>query len=380
MNSTQALLPIQSLYLHFPFCRHLCNYCDFYKKIGPEKEKLESFHNYLLESWHKHEKLLAENNYQMANLKTFYIGGGTPSLWGQRGVEFLTDFFKHNNIQLEDDCEFTLEVNPGSWTSSGLEAWKDFGVNRFSLGIQSLDERFLKVLDRVHNLEDVHHTLSKFRSLKANYSVDFMLGLPFSKKYERDITKELEEILDYGPAHISLYILTTKDNYIHAKHLPSEEWIEEEYQTVFKLLKSRGFTHYEVSNFAIPGHESLHNLEYWRSGAVAALGASATGFLPARKVRYKWVPGQGPKLNIEQLSEESFKIEKFYMALRSQLGVIPSAFFNGEDLRDFYQLTQSWQKRGLLKSCSEEKVEASSQGYLVLDSMIDEVFSHTKGL
>jgi len=151
---------IESLYLHFPFCRHLCNYCDFFKKV-PQNRSLElsDFHRYLDSSMLEHQKLMESSGYSWAPLKTLYIGGGTPSLWGEEGASFLQSFLKKYQIELDPDCEFTLEVNPGSWSEEGLNQWRALGANRFSLGVQAMNEKAIVALDRVHNLEDVKETL-----------------------------------------------------------------------------------------------------------------------------------------------------------------------------------------------------------------------------
>jgi oxygen-independent coproporphyrinogen-3 oxidase len=248
---------------------------------------LQKFHLYLEQSYQVHSELMQQYNYKFAPLKTFYIGGGTPSLWGTEGVAFLKEFFKAKGLELASDCEFTMEVNPGTWNRESLEQWREFGVNRFSLGIQSYQEKMLKVLDRVHSLEEVREILAFFDEWNVNFSVDFMLGLPKSDELQRDVIKELEEVLAYDPDHLSLYILTVKSNYIHSKFLPTEDWIEDEYLKVSEHLIGKGYKHYEVSNFAKPDKKSQHNLSYWKSKTVGALGPSATGYLAEESVRQR---------------------------------------------------------------------------------------------
>jgi len=171
---------LNSLYIHFPFCRHLCNYCDFYKTIPQNGSEINSFHKLFEDSFEKHQNLMESNSFTWAPLETLYIGGGTPSLWGAEGAIWLRNFLNSKEIKFSDDLEFTLEVNPGSWTVESLEEWKKTGVNRYSLGIQSLDGRFIKHLDRVHSIEDTFATLEYFKNKNYNFSVDFMLGIPFS--------------------------------------------------------------------------------------------------------------------------------------------------------------------------------------------------------
>lgn len=362
---------ISSLYLHFPFCRHLCNYCDFFKKVSPNlSSDLGGFHNYLEEAFDQHEKLMKKHGYSWAVLETLYIGGGTPSLWGEEGANFVNEFFKKRSLKLAANCEFTMEVNPGAWTPEGLAQWESVGVNRYSLGIQALNAQAIKYLDRVHTLENVYETLEYFSQKKANYSVDFMLGLPYSESLQRNIKSELETIMKYAPTHLSVYILTVKENYTHFKKLPTEEWIEKEFLEVADYLRDQGYSHYEVSNFAKPGKESEHNLRYWRSAPVAALGPSATGFFPQDKLRYKWKTKEA-SLELEVLNEGEFLLEQIYMALRSE----------GIPLQEKIKENPKWE--GLAQKWIDQKhatltdkgiLRLSSRGYLLLDSLMNEIF------
>lgn len=365
---------VNSLYIHFPFCRHLCNYCDFYKNIPKNKDKeYEDFEKSLIEGYSELEKLLSKNNSKIESLNTLYLGGGTPSLWDQRGAEFLKNFLLERNINLGPSAEFTLEVNPGAWTEAGLTSWQSTGVNRYSLGIQSLDANFLKIIDRVHNIDDVYETLEFFHKNQLHFSVDFMLGLPFSEKYNRNIIEELTEILKFNPEHISLYILTTKAGYVHKDHLPSEEYIESEYLEVAKFLIARGFDHYEVSNFSKPNKESKHNLKYWRSESVAALGRSATGFLKESAIRYKWKVSKN-EYSQEHLTEAELLLEEVYMGLRiNQLYDFSKIISNTEK---FEEVLISWTENDYIKERDEFKISLNSKGFLVLDSLMNDLFKH----
>ncbi len=363
---------IESLYLHFPFCAHLCNYCDFYKKVPQNKSQdFKNFHDYLQSAFNEHEKLMKENGYSWAPLKTLYIGGGTPSLWGMEGKEFLENFLKKNNLKLSAQCEFTMEVNPGAWEESILNEWEKIGVNRYSLGIQSLDAVMSKYLDRVHSINDVYDTLDFFQKKKVNFSVDFMLGLPYSSDQARDVIAELTKALKYSPSHFSVYILTVKDNYTHHKKLPNEEWIQREYLEVAEFLKSRNFNHYEVSNFALPNKESHHNLNYWRSATVAALGPSASGFFAEKKLRYKWKTNS-PTAEIENLSNSEFQLEKTYLALRSSIGLDLKSFKS--EFNDLNKLALGWRDNGYALINTDQILTLTSKGFLILDSLMNELF------
>lgn len=361
------------LYLHFPFCRHLCNYCDFYKKIPQSSAELDSFHEYLTKSWIKLSEMAEIKNESFLKLESLYIGGGTPSLWGETGAHFLQKFMIDRGIERDSDCEWTLEVNPGSWTKLGLEAWRSAGVNRFSLGIQALDQRFLKILDRVHSLDEVYETLTYFGEENLNFSVDFMLGLPNSKLWERSIEKELNEILKFNPKHISLYILTVPSHYRHYDELPDEEWIEKEYLLVANFLRQHGFEHYEVSNFAKPGFESRHNLAYWRNETVGALGPSATGYFAESGFRYKWMTTK-PEFVPEQLTSAERELEKIYMRLRTSLGLNLKESYSSLDEARLRQLIDQWTDKGLAVETGPFVVRPTSKGFLLLDSLMNDLF------
>ncbi|MFZ4712722.1 MAG: coproporphyrinogen-III oxidase family protein [Bacteriovoracaceae bacterium] len=360
---------VESLYIHFPFCKHLCNYCDFYKAIPQDfGQDLLNFHQLFEREWTEHQKLMLEEKVQMKSLKTLYIGGGTPSLWKEEGALFLKNFLQQNQLDFDPEYEFTMEVNPATWTDQGLSAWRESGVNRFSIGVQSYREDFLKILDRVHDLSEVKKTLQYFSNIGVNYSIDLMLGLPHSEELKRDVIEELKALLNYGPSHFSVYILTVKPQYKHYSHLPSESYIENEYLKVAEFLKSYGFVHYEVSNYALPQKESQHNLQYWKGASVAAIGPSATGFFHQENqaLRYKWKTTDHA-FERERLTEKELKFEQIYLGLRTTLGLKESNLSVQN-----VAVCDAWISRKLATK-SEGFYRLNSNGYLLLDSLILEL-------
>lgn len=366
---------MKSLYLHFPFCRHLCNYCDFYKKVPKSKSEIFAFHELLSHQLAQLKQIATDEGLEMGPWETLYLGGGTPSLWGEEGAAFFQQFLSDPDMKLAESCEWTMEVNPGTWTRKALTAWQDLGVNRFSLGVQSLDSRFLKLLDRVHSLDEVYETLEQFKSMQVDYSLDFMLGLPRSMPLGRDILAELEEMLSYAPSHLSLYILTTRKDYVHAADLPDEDWVADEYLKVAEYLAERGFEHYEVSNFALSGKRSRHNMAYWKCESVAALGPSATGYLAGARKRFKW----GPRPDVvqwEELTAEQEKIEFIYMSLRSAVGLeLKTVRSWAEEPSSVDELVQKWHKQGLVE-LQDGHFCATTSGFLQLDGLMDELFRY----
>ena len=358
--------------MHFPFCQHKCNYCDFYKKVPRMESEKRDFEDFLNDSWEKHMGLMKKYGYQWGELETIYLGGGTPSLWGADGAVFLRSFLRQWKVRLAQKCEFTMEVNPGSLSAKDLCQWRETGVNRFSLGIQSLDNFFLKVLDRVHSLKEVYQGLELFAEEGVRFSVDFMLGLPFSQERERNVLQELETVLKYSPSHISVYILTLAKGHPLFKSLADEAWVEREYLEVSDYLKKCGYFHYEVSNFSKFGEQSKHNLKYWKCGTVAALGPSGAGLLAERRLRYKWRTGV-PDYDLERLTDESFRLERFYMALRVGEGLRWGDFF-GQDVADQVRLVlEDWAERKL--GILEEGIfRLTSKGFLQMDGLLGQLF------
>jgi oxygen-independent coproporphyrinogen-3 oxidase len=300
-----------------------------------------------------------------------YIGGGTPSLWGSDGAQFLYDEVV-KRYSLDPDCEFTIEVDPDSWSSDDIQNWISIGVNRFSIGAQSFDDEFLKTMDRNHNKKQIIDLITYLKSIEANYSVDIMLGLP-ANGFNRDVISELKEFIQYDPSHFSVYILKTRANYIHKNKLPNDDDTATEYTSVCNFLESNNYKQYEVSNFAKDAKESKHNLRYWSCDSVAALGPNATGLLnfESTATRYQW-KSSGTGNTEESLNTEDFLLESIYMGLRSRLG------YDFADLKSnqLDSCFSSWRDLGYIQKIENYHVYLNNNGYLMLDSIIDNLFSN----
>lgn len=361
---------VSSLYLHVPFCKHLCNYCDFYKKLyEPGTNQIEDFHQFLIESLKRHENFMKESEVHWSPLETVYLGGGTPSLWGEAGAHFFQKEIL-GDVPLTSDCEFTMEIDPGTWNSRMIESWKEVGLNRISIGTQTLDPNFIKIMDRSHSLDESYELLKYCQENSWNFSLDFLLGLPFSREKKRNIEKELERLLEFKPKHISLYILNARSKYPHTQSLPDDEFIREEYLLVSRYLQERGFVHYEVSNFALPGFESRHNLKYWKGESVAALGPTGTGYFTleeALALRYKWKVTKS-EFELETLGATELNLEKIYLSLRTNLGWRPSLL--SPELEAVFH---SWESQQY-GEFSEGVMKLNALGFLMLDSLMDDLF------
>lgn len=257
---------VQSVYIHIPFCVKKCKYCSF-----TSFETLEKRKGYLF-------SLLKEIDYYYKGepLKTFYIGGGTPSVMKIDELKKIVDKF-----EFEETCERTIELNPNDVTPDYANGLKEIGFNRVSLGSQTFDDELLKLIGRRHTSSEI---IMAVKSLKEagfdNISLDLIYGLPNQtiSGFEADLNK----VFELDVQHISLYGLKIDEGSYFYKHfpenLPDDDCQADMYLLANKLVKEHGFEHYEISNYSKSGFQSKHNSNYWRCGEYYGFGVSAHGF------------------------------------------------------------------------------------------------------
>lgn len=307
---------MRGLYVHIPFCARKCDYCDFYSlPLAAGGNFPEA---YL-------EAVLAEaDRYRGMDFQTFYLGGGTPSLLGAAGLSRLMDGL-HGAFDFSGMSEATMEVNPESLTGDLLEAAKEKGINRLSIGVQSLSGAELKKVGRIHSAPRAVQAVEEaLRSGFDSVSADVILGLPGQDRTTLTVT--LETLIGLGVHHLSLYCLSLEPHTPLAGNpppdLPSEDDQAELYSGACNLLAERGFVHYEISNFALPGYECEHNLNYWRGGEYLGLGPAAASHLENRRFKnradlegYLNDPG-GQIEEVEELSVSEKAAEEAVLRLR----------------------------------------------------------------
>lgn len=260
---------ISSLYVHIPFCEHICSYCDFCKMFYNEKI-CDKYLDVLLEE-------LRSNNINN-KLKTIYIGGGSPSCLSVDQLEkLLSNLIKY----LDDEYEFSIEVNPENIDENKIKLIKRYGVNRVSVGIQSFDEEILKLLGRKHNFDDVKRCVDLLNKYEIfNYSFDFIYGIKNQSINSIDI--DLEKALILKPKHLSFYSLILEENTllkINKYKEEEEEIVREQYDYIYKKLKDNGYDRYEVSNFSLNGYMCKHNLVYWNNLEYYAIGVGSSSYV-----------------------------------------------------------------------------------------------------
>jgi len=261
------------IYVHIPFCKRKCYYCDFISYSNKDS-KIEEY----VEAVKKEIELQKINS----TVTTVYIGGGTPSYIDSKYIKEIMNEIKQKNIS--NNAEITIEVNPGTVTIEKLKDYKQSGINRLSIGLQATQDELLKQIGRIHGFEQFLETYKMARKVGfKNINIDLMLGLPNQRI--KDLKESLEIVLDLQPEHISVYSLIVEDGTPIANkidlgelELPEEELERNMYWYVKNTLELNGYKHYEISNFAKPGYESKHNTNCWKQKEYIGIGLAAHSY------------------------------------------------------------------------------------------------------
>ncbi len=363
---------ISSLYIHYPYCIHLCNYCDFYKHKWESADQNKAYLDLLTQQLHELHQIIDQKEESLAPLESLYVGGGTPSLLGPDYLEKFLQLLDRYNISRSSGCEFTIEADPGTFNAEDVKRWKELGVNRVSVGVQAFEKSQLNLLDRRHSIEDISESLHLLKGM--NFSVDLMIGTPDS--HERNIEHEIFELLKFGPSHFSVYILSTRKNYPHNHKLPDDEIIRDQYLRVSQCLIEAGFMHYEVSNFAkAPELRSRHNMKYWDFESVAAVGPNASGTVcrADQVYRYQWKSLSAGHLD-EVVEGSSLLIEQLFLGLRRSKEFDLAALFSKKYHEILESKLENWLRLGYVFADSKiNKIKVRPLGFLMNDSMLSDL-------
>lgn len=350
------------LYIHIPFCAKKCLYCDFYSAVISEK-----VYNGFLSA------LMREIRYWGKKcgrpVDTVYLGGGTPSVLGDDIAPLMREVYE--DFDLLPGAEITVECNPGC-DSSFFTAAKAAGVNRISLGVQAGNDKRLKSLGRTHTVKDSVTAFSAARQAGFdNISCDIMIALPESSM--ETLAEDIGFVCSLSPEHISAYILKIEPNTAFYKRrdalcLPDDDFAADQYLFLSKELQSRGYEHYEISNFAREGKKSRHNLKYWRCEEYLGLGPSAHSFLSGKRFYYPrdlkgFIAGNAPVPD----GAGGDRAERVMLALRTNDGVPLSELGEAARIK-----ARTFEQKELLV-ISGGKITLTDKGMLLSNSIITEL-------
>ena len=337
--SIHQLLETVSLYLHIPFCHTRCYYCDFntYAGILPLREP---YVRALLNEVVLMGQEAQHDDGSARRARTIFFGGGTPSLLTVAQVRRVLDACRASFL-LDEDAEITLEANPGTLTREQLVGLRKAGINRLSLGSQSFDAQLLKTLGRIHTPAEIMGAVSAARAAGfTSINLDFMFGLPGQHMHHWQET--LEQALALHPEHLSLYSLIIEEGTPffdwtrEGRIVPGDEDLcADMYEYADERLQAAGYINYEISNWALPGHQSRHNLTYWRNLPYIGMGAGAHSFFAGNRFSNERDPQryinllkkrQVPVVESETIEKAQEMSETAFLALRTAEGLHLSTF------------------------------------------------------
>jgi len=352
-----------SLYIHIPFCSRKCLFCSFVIAVGQEHRREE----YVKALVHEMKR------YEGQSIKTIYLGGGTPSMLDEGHLDILMDAIR-KNFSFQNDMEITIEANPESIDHAKARFLKAQGFDRVSLGVQSMDDRYLKFLGRGHDASMAKNAYYVLREAGiSNINLDLMYAFPGQTKEELEEDTRAVSLL--GSEHLSLYTLTIEPNSrFHATQmkLDDDEKLAEHYLMIARILNEYGFKQYEISNFSRPGFGSRHNRNYWLGAPYIGLGVGAHGFTGRRRYwntsnlqnYMQRISTEGQAIEgFEDLTDDQLSMEKVLFGLRMNEGVPWDQVPSGK-----VELVQTWIKDGFLL-LENRNLRTTDQGRLVLDAL-----------
>ncbi|MDC7221364.1 MAG: radical SAM family heme chaperone HemW [Spirochaetales bacterium] len=354
-----------SLYIHFPFCKSRCAYCDFYScslaQLKADRDKI--FRDY-------GDKIIQQNSllsheFGIKDYSTVYLGGGTPSLYSLKELERIFAALK----LLPEEREITIEVNPESLDSARLREYGRLGINRISMGVQSLDEKVLKAMGRISGREQALQSVQLLKGWKeGTWSADFIFAYPGQDKKSQ--LEDLRQFLALEPPHFSFYSLTVEEGTaLHRRleggqlTLPDDEEMEQAWEEALIMIKQAGYERYEISSFCREEKYSQHNLAYWNSHDWIGLGPAAASKMGGRRFTGKDLDSflaseeqnllsRGDFYQEEILSREDILAEEIMMGLRTKWGIGKERLESYLSFDDFSLLLAStlkkWQRRLVL--------------------------------
>lgn len=261
-----------SVYVHIPYCLQRCRYCDF---TTFEQSEIMPPEKYV--GWVREEIRNRHAFWTQREIGTLYFGGGTPSLLTPELIVAIKEELANVGFTFARNAEITLEINPATLTEEKLNKYVGAGFNRFSVGAQTFDDALLKMCGRKHTAADTRETLGLLKKLNLNYSFDLLFALPGQTL--EGLKLDLEEVAHFAPPHLSAYCLTVPESHPMSFGRPPEDEQVEMFDVIEARLRASGIFKYEISNFAVPGFESRHNMAYWQDRSYWGIGLSSHSYL-----------------------------------------------------------------------------------------------------
>jgi len=357
-------LPPLSLYVHLPWCIKKCPYCDFNSHEFREGAGTASTEGTYIQA------LFADLEASLPliwgrSIQTVFLGGGTPSLFSPDAIDQLISGIRAR-LRLAPDAEITMEANPGTFEKDRFKAFRQAGITRLSVGVQSFDNAHLKALGRVHDRDQALAAVSEAAQVFDTFNLDLMYALPGQTL--DGLTQDMRTSLDFAPPHISIYHLTIEPNTVFAKfppNLPEDDLAYEMMDRITELTEAHGLGRYEVSAYAKPGHQCSHNLNYWQFGDYLGIGAGAHSKLSfahrvVRQVRYR-----EPALYMQQALKGDPVTQNNEVSRQD----LPFEFMlNALRLRDGFVLADYVERTGLpMTSVQKALQEAENRGLIGRD-------------
>ncbi len=379
-------------YVHIPFCRRRCYYCDFAITVTGDRALSNSstmvvdYINYLQQEI----KLTPPTN---TSLQTVFFGGGTPSLLPVAKLgEILTTLDRH--LGIAKDAEISMEIDPGTFNKQQLQEYLRLGVNRFSLGVQTFDEELLKVCGRSHNRQDIFTAIDLIKELNVdNWSLDLMTGLPYQTLQQ--VEHSLSIAIATAPKHLSCYDLVLEPVTAFGKQyhpgeqpLPTEGDTAAMYKLTQQMLTSSGYQHYEISNYAQPGYQCRHNRVYWQNESYYGFGMSAASYVDrkrftrprTRKEYYSWVE-KGAVIDVAETTKRDRLLENLMLGLRLAEGVSLSRIsqeFEEQTVERILSGLQSYLEQNLVEIFTINHDQGlrltDPQGFLLSNTILTSLF------
>lgn len=378
-----------SIYVHIPFCNSKCDYCSFVSMVASPEEKHRYVTNLMNEI-----KLQSKNYREFYSVSSIYIGGGTPSCLDNYYIRDLLSCI-YKNFAVKNSAEITLEINPNSVDQTKIREYIMSGINRFSIGLQSISAKVLKSMGRTHSLADYKKTVDIIREFGVkNISTDIIIGYPNQKLI--DVKETINYLIKLGIPHISAYMLQVEKGTKLKKlvdngslGVPDDDTVVKMYDTVVDILTKNGYKRYEISNFAKPTYESYHNKVYWKRKDYLGVGLAAHSYIDGTRFA-----------NTENLTEYNEKLEKSFtiptkysktltteekkeeavmLSLRTSDGLDLDAYKN-EFCENFLAKKKDkiaeLIKNKFLILTKENKLVCTNSGYLVLNKLVLELVTN----